>query len=127
MGSENLASPEMTGHASSVLTELREPGLELFRQERSSLAIASELGIAASNINRWHRRERIDADDIPGTDSTVAVELVYATKEVFATKLAVSMLTNDGSRPQGASRSTSSGRAEHPLPTSPNPAPVPSK
>lgn len=54
MGSDNLTSPEMTGHASSVLTELRERALELFRQERGSLAIASELGIAASTISRWH-------------------------------------------------------------------------
>lgn len=36
MGSENLTSPEMSGHASPVHTELRERALELFRQERGS-------------------------------------------------------------------------------------------
>ncbi|MFC4245358.1 transposase [Gryllotalpicola reticulitermitis] len=92
--------------------QFRERVLALVRDGRDVGDLAAELGVASATIYRWRRQERIDVGEIPGTDSTVAAELADARRrireledELSATRLAASMLRDQGIRPKGGSRS----------------------
>lgn len=93
--------------------QFRERVLALVKEGRDPVALAKELGIASATVYRWRRQERIDAGVLPGTDSRVAAELADARRrireleeELAATKLAASMLKDEGIRPKGGSRSS---------------------
>lgn len=93
--------------------QFRERVLALVRDGRDAGELAAELGIASATIYRWRRQARIDAGEIPGVDSTLAAELADARRrireleeELSATRLAASMLKDEGIRPKGGSRSS---------------------
>lgn len=83
-----------------MLTEGREPK-----------QLAQELGISSATIYRWRHQARIDAGEVPGTTSQDAAELADARRrirqleeELKATRLAASMLKDEGIRPKDVSR-----------------------
>lgn len=91
--------------------QFRQRVLSLLAQGGSVGQLASELCIGAATLYRWQRQERIDAGDIPGPKTAQAAELADAKRrireleqELHATKLAASMLKDDGISPTDDSR-----------------------
>ena len=92
--------------------QFRERVVALVEHGHDVRDLSIELDIAAATIYRWRRQARIDAGEIAGVNTAMASELADAKRrirefeeELRATKLAASMLKDDGIRPKGASRS----------------------
>ncbi|GAA4285045.1 hypothetical protein GCM10022261_25760 [Brevibacterium daeguense] len=93
-------------------SQFRARALALLDEGRSVTELAAQLGIAPATLYRWSQQARIDAGERPGTTSAEASELADARRrirhleeELQATKLAASMLKDQGIRPKGDSRS----------------------
>jgi len=91
--------------------QFRERVLSLLGEGRPVKELADQLGIASATIYRWRAQSRIDAGEIPGTTTREAVELADARRrireleeELKATRLAASMLKDEGIRPKDGSR-----------------------
>lgn len=92
--------------------QFRERVLGLLDSGRLVSQLADELGISEATIYRWHRQTRIDAGELPGTNSREAIELADARKQIArleeelkATRIAASILEDESVRPKGGSRS----------------------
>jgi transposase len=93
--------------------QFRDRVLGLVEQGHDVGELASELGISSATIYRWRQQARVDAGEIAGVNSAIAVELADAKKriseleeELAATQFAATMLRDDSIRPKGASRSS---------------------
>ncbi len=91
--------------------QFRQRALSLLAAGRSVGQLAAELRIGAATLYRWQHQDRIDAGEIPGPNTVQAVELADAKRrireveeELHATKLAASMLNDDGISPKDDSR-----------------------
>lgn len=89
--------------------QFRQRVLALIDEGRRVDDLANDLGISAATIYRWRHQARIDAGQTPGTTSTEAAELADAHRrirqleeELKATRLAASMLKDEGIRPKVA-------------------------
>ena len=92
--------------------QFRERVVALIQDGRDLRDLASELGIATATIYRWQKQARTEAGEIAGVNSAMAAELAHAKRrirdleeELTPTKLAGSMLKDDGIRPKGDSQS----------------------
>jgi transposase len=93
--------------------QFRERVLSLLDEGRRVDDLAKDLGVSAATIYKWRRQASVDAGEAPGTTSAEAAELVDAKRrihqleeELRATRLAASMLKDQGIRPKGGSRSS---------------------
>lgn len=91
--------------------QFRQRVLSLLAEGRSVRQVAAELSIGAATLYCWQCQDRIDAGEIPGPQTVQAAELADAKRrireiqeELHATKLAASMLRDDGISPQDDSR-----------------------
>ena len=93
--------------------QFRSRVLGLVEQGRDVRKLASELGISSATVYRWRQQERVDAGEIAGVNSAIAVELADAKKrireleeELAATQFAATMLRDENLRPKRGSRSS---------------------
>lgn len=91
--------------------QFRQRVLALLEEGRKVEPLADELGISSATIYRWRHQGRVDAGMVAGTTSADAVALADAKRrirqleeELKATRLAASMLRDEGIRPKGGSR-----------------------
>lgn len=91
--------------------QFRQRVLDLLSSGRNVGQFVAELSMGAATLYRWQRQERIDAEEIPGPKTARAAELADAKrtirafeKELHATKLAASMLQDDGTSPKDNAR-----------------------
>jgi|SRR5699024_2054420 len=91
--------------------QFRQRVLGLLAEGRSVGQLAAELGIGTATLYRWQRQDRIDAGELPGPNTAQSVELADAKRrirqleeELKATRLAASMLKDDGIGPKDGSR-----------------------
>ena len=92
-------------------SQFRERVLGLLEEGRKVEPLADELGISPATIYRWRHQSLVDACLVAGTTSADAVALADARRrirqleeELKATRLAASMLRDEGIRPKGGSR-----------------------
>lgn len=85
--------------------------LALLDEGRTDPELCGQLGIASATLYRWRQQARIDAGELPGPTRAEAAELADARRrtrhleeELQATKLAASMLKDEGIHPKGDSR-----------------------
>ncbi len=93
--------------------QFRDRVLSLVDEGRRVDDLAKDLGISAGTIYRWRHQARIDAGELAGATSQQATERADAKRrirqleeELKATRLAASMLKDEGIRPKGGSRSS---------------------